>query len=90
MVDLSREFIRDHLADSAVIFQRGVHLFEHGSFVLKQADMDKGWFAYEMDGNYGDYTIRIQLADSKLVGADLSGVGSRAETIVNSTNSSRL
>ncbi|MGD8363307.1 MAG: SWIM zinc finger family protein [Desulfobacterales bacterium] len=67
MVDLSREFIRDHLADSAVIFKRGVHLFEHGSFVLKQADMDKGWFAYEMDGNYGDYTIRIQLADDKLV-----------------------
>jgi superfamily II DNA or RNA helicase len=67
MVDLSREFIRDHLADSAVIFQRGVHLFEHGSFVLKQADMDKGWFAYEMDGNFGDYTIRIQLADEKLV-----------------------
>jgi superfamily II DNA or RNA helicase len=67
MVDLSREFIRDHLADSAVIFQRGVHLFEHGSFVLKQADMDKGWFAYEMDGNFGDYTIRIQLADDKLV-----------------------
>ncbi len=67
MVDLSREFIRDHLADSAVIFKRGVHLFEHGSFVLKQADMDNGWFAYEMDGNYGDYTIRIQLADDKLV-----------------------
>jgi superfamily II DNA or RNA helicase len=67
MVDLSREFIRDHLADSAVIFQRGVHLFEHGSFVLKQADMDKGWFAYEMDGNFGDYTIRIQLANDKLV-----------------------
>lgn len=67
MVDLSLEFIRDHLADSAVIFQRGVHLFEHGCFVLKQADMDKGWFAYEMDGNYGDYTIRIQLADDKLV-----------------------
>jgi hypothetical protein len=63
MVDLSREFIRDHLADSAVIFQRGVHLFEHGSFVLKQADMDKGWFAYEMDGNFGDYAIRIQLAN---------------------------
>ena len=41
MVDLSREFIRDHLADSAVIFKRGVHLFEHGSFVLKQADQIK-------------------------------------------------
>jgi len=67
MVDLSREFIRDHLADSAVIFQRGVHLFEHGSFVLKQANMDKGLFAYEMDGNFGDYTIQIQLADDKLV-----------------------
>jgi superfamily II DNA or RNA helicase len=69
MVDLSREFIRDHLADSAVIFRRGVHLFEHGSFVLKQADMDTGRFVYEMDGNYGDYTIRIQLADDKPVTA---------------------
>jgi uncharacterized Zn finger protein len=29
--------------------------------------MDKGWFAYEMDGKYGDYTIWIQLADDKLV-----------------------
>jgi uncharacterized Zn finger protein len=35
--------------------------------VLKQAYMDKGWFAYEMDGKYGDYTIWIQLADDKLV-----------------------
>jgi superfamily II DNA or RNA helicase len=67
MIELSRDFIRDHLADSTVIFQRGVRLYEHGSFMLKKADVDKGWFAYEMDGNYGDYTIRIQFGDDKLV-----------------------
>ena len=48
MIEMSRDYIRDHLADSAVIFKRGVRLYEHGSFALKQADMDKGKFVYEM------------------------------------------
>ncbi|MFZ0726435.1 MAG: SNF2-related protein [Desulfobacterales bacterium] len=66
MVDLSRDYIRDHLADSAVIFKRGVNLYEHGSFMLKQADVETGRLTYEMDGNYGDYTISLHLAEDKL------------------------
>ena len=66
MIDMSRDYIRDHLADSAVIFKRGVRLYEHGSFVLKQADKDKGKFVYEMDGNYGDYTIEIHVHNDTL------------------------
>ena len=66
MIDMSRDYIRDHLADSTVIFKRGVRLYEHGSFVLKQADMDEGKFVYEMDGNYGDYTIEIHVDNDTL------------------------
>ena len=39
MIDMSRDYIRDHLADSAVIFKRGVRLYEHGS--TKTADAVK-------------------------------------------------
>lgn len=64
MVDISREFVRDHIADSAVIYKRGVRIYEHGSFILRESNPEKGYFNYHVDGNYGDYTTRIQVNDS--------------------------
>jgi len=61
MENLTREFIRDRIADSPVIYKRGVSLYEHGSFLLRSADHDKGMFTYDVDGNYGDYVTTLQL-----------------------------
>ena len=69
MINLTRQFIRSNVADSAVIYNRGVRIYEHGSFLLKEADCDKETFTYEMDGNYGDYTTWLQFTDGKVVTA---------------------
>lgn len=64
MVNISRKFVRDHIADSDVIYQRGVRIYEHGSFILRESNPEKGYFNYHVDGNYGDYTTRIQVNDT--------------------------
>ena len=69
MINLTREFIRSQVADSVIIFKRGVQIYDHGSFVLKEAKAREGSFAYEMDGNYGDYITQIQFHDSQVVTA---------------------
>jgi superfamily II DNA or RNA helicase len=66
MVRLTQDFIRNQVADSSVIFHRGIQLYQNGSFVLKEADAEQGWFVYEVDGNYGDYTIKIQFSNGDL------------------------
>ncbi len=63
MIDLSNDFIRRHIADSAIIFQRGVQIYQHGSFTLEESRPEEGLFLYTIDGNYGDYTTRIQFND---------------------------
>jgi hypothetical protein len=42
-----------------VIYRRGQRLFEYGACVGRRLDAEKGVFEYSVDGNYGDYTIRI-------------------------------
>ncbi len=61
MIELTPDYIRKNVAFSDVIFQRGMKLYEYGSFACTEADMKKGAFAYDVDGNYGDYTTRVQL-----------------------------
>lgn len=66
MIDLTRQFIRNNVADSAVIYKRGVDIYDHGSFVLRNADREKNNFIYDVDGNYGDYVTTIKLHDDHL------------------------
>ena len=54
---LSAEFIRGRIADSDVIFQRGMRIFNNGGYYCMEFDPDAGYFEYEVDGNYGDYDI---------------------------------
>jgi len=61
MLNLSRDYIRQEVADSKPIYARGQRIYKHGSMVRRQADPETGVFVYHMDGNYGDYTIQIQL-----------------------------
>jgi len=66
VVELTREFVRRQVADSAVIYQRGVQIYEHGSFALREMAPEDGRFAYVVDGNYGDYTTEIQFTNGNL------------------------
>jgi superfamily II DNA or RNA helicase len=61
MFELTPDFIRKNVAFSDVIFQRGTKLYEYGSFACTDADIKRGAFVYEVDGNHGDYTTRVQL-----------------------------
>lgn len=63
MPDLTRDFIRDRVADSRSIFRRGERLFENGAYTCRDADRDKGRYVYEVDGSYGDYTIDLQFTN---------------------------
>ena len=66
MEALTTDYIRKRVADSAVIYKRGERLFEYGACINRMADFEQGCFAYEVDGNYGDYTIRIEFAGDHL------------------------
>ena len=59
MYDLSVNYINENIADSDIIFQRGIHIYEAGAYYCTTFDPDMGNFAYEVDGNYGDYATRI-------------------------------
>jgi len=61
MLELNRTYIRREIADSEIIYQRGIRLFEHGAFMLADADPANGCFDYQVDGSFGDYNIHIQL-----------------------------
>ncbi len=65
-LNLTCDFIRDHVADSPIIYERGLDIYEHGSFVLRESDQKNGVFDYEVDGNYGDYLTQIRITGDKL------------------------
>jgi len=66
MLSLDQSAIREQIADSPVIFERGRKLYEYGAYMCTQADPDQGRFAYQVDGNYGDYTLKIALENEDL------------------------
>ncbi|MBW2063751.1 MAG: DEAD/DEAH box helicase family protein [Deltaproteobacteria bacterium] len=66
MLDLTCDFVRKEVADSAIIYRRGVEIYENGSFFLREADKEKRWFVYEVDGNYGDYTVEIKFSNGRV------------------------
>ena len=61
MFELTESYIRDQIADTPIIYKRGINLYRHGSFVLSEGDTENGSFSYEVDGNYGDYVTRVNL-----------------------------
>lgn len=66
MLSLDQSTIRGQIADSPVIFERGRKLYEHGAYMCTQSDPDQGRFVYEVDGNYGDYTLNISLENGDI------------------------
>lgn len=63
MFTLNPENIKKYVADSNVIYQRGVKLYEYGGFCCTDADPKNGSFSYEVDGNYGDYITEVSIGD---------------------------
>jgi uncharacterized Zn finger protein len=63
---LSTDYIRKDVADSDIIFKRGERLFEYGACINREADFNTGRFGYEVDGNYGDYTIEIDFSPDEV------------------------
>ncbi len=66
MLPLTRDLIRHDVADSYLIYKRGLRLYENGAFILQAQDFDAGRFDYQVDGSYGDYTTRVDLGGQAL------------------------
>lgn len=58
---LSPNYIRREIADSEAIYSRGVRLCAHGAFAPITIDEPKGQYEFFVDGNCGDYTVRVGL-----------------------------
>ncbi len=59
MVSITKDYIRENIADSEIIFERGRSIFRLGSYYLREADNEKKSFLYLVDGNYGDYDVEV-------------------------------
>jgi uncharacterized Zn finger protein len=66
MPPLTAETIKKNFADSAVIYERGLGIYQNGAFVLKESDSSRGTFRYIVDGSYGDYTTEVRIAQSRI------------------------
>lgn len=65
-MNLTKTLIKDRVADSLLIYQRGVGLYENGSFILKESKPEEGLFTYHVDGNYGDYQTEIKVDNGNM------------------------
>jgi uncharacterized Zn finger protein len=61
MFELTETYIKNQIADTPIIFKRGVNLYHHGSSILSEGDNENGSFSYEVDGNYADYVTQVIL-----------------------------
>lgn len=66
MYSLTKERIRNNIADSLVIFKRGEKIFNLGDFYQKEADFEKQSFKYYIEGNYGDYDITVDFNNGRI------------------------
>jgi len=67
MLTLSKDYIKNQISDSFLIFHRGEDLYHYGSFFLSHGNSRENKFIYEVDGNYGDYKTQIDLNDDHLL-----------------------
>ena len=61
-----------------ILSTKGRGIYENGSYMCTEADPGKGWFVYDVDGNYGDYITKVQFAERRreqFLRLSLSGEG---------------
>jgi len=61
MLTLSKSHIKEKIADTQLIFYRGLNTYQHGSYFLSKKNLDNNSFIYEFDGTLGNYTTRIDI-----------------------------
>ncbi|MCP4721115.1 MAG: DEAD/DEAH box helicase, partial [Desulfobacteraceae bacterium] len=61
MLTLSKDHIKNKIADTQLIFYRGLNTYQHGSYFLSQKDLAKKSFTYEFNGTLGNYTTQIHI-----------------------------
>jgi hypothetical protein len=66
MPPLTAETIKKNFADSDVIYERGLGIYQNGAFLLKESDTDQQTFLYAVDGSYGDYLTQVRLAEDRI------------------------
>lgn len=65
---LNKKYIKEHIADSEIIFKRGENIFHLGNYFLEKSDYEKNVFNYKIDGNYGEYNIEIGInVDNEII-----------------------
>ena len=81
MDNLTLDAIR-HISDSEIIFQRGEDLQHLGTFHCLDADPENGEYAYEVDGNYGDYTVEVGIGRDIATSCDCPYPGDGCKHVV--------
>ena len=66
MYSLTKDVIKNEIADSNIIYKRGNSIFKLGNYYLEEADYENQSFKYYIDGNYGDYDVNISFIDSEI------------------------
>ena len=61
MLTLSKDHIKNKIADTQLIYYRGLNTYEHGSYFLSQKNLAQKSFTYEFDGTLGNYTTFIHI-----------------------------
>lgn len=61
MEQLTKEYIKDRIANSKIIYKRGENIFHMGNYTADSLDVKGGNFLYTVDGNYGNYTVSVSL-----------------------------
>ncbi len=59
MEQLTIGYIKNHLAQTPVIFSRGEHIFLLGTYALIDSDPGSWEYRYSFDGSYGEYEVAI-------------------------------
>ncbi len=66
MFQFDQSVIENKVAESRPIFQRGLSIYEYGSYICTEAHPEQGRFAYQVDGSYGDYTTLVGVGEDNL------------------------
>ena len=63
---LTEDFVKNEVADSDIIFERGVDIYEIGLYSCTNSNFEYKRFIYEVDGNYGDYIVQVKINDDNI------------------------
>jgi len=69
MAKLTHGFIKNNIARTDVIYNRGENIFSLGNYTLVEENRDKGLYIYTFDGSYGDYEVSVRLTEGSVHGA---------------------